>query len=135
MISEVFCTRERKRSSFALIFSSISLRSVTRLPDDLFCPLAEDAFRPAVEPAHYPVGRYGHDRVEGRVKCGSAPRSFLARHQVADERMVCASNLSFTPIDICEKGSRPADPHGTLPQLEDSHASNVGRDSMTEPES
>jgi len=78
MISEVFCTRERMRSSLSLIFFSISLRSVTRLPDDLFCSLAEHAFRPAVEPAHYPVGRYGHDRVEGRVKHGAVARLRLS---------------------------------------------------------
>jgi len=49
-----------------------------RLPNDLFCPVAEDTFRPAVEPAHYPVGRYGHDRVEGRVQYGTVTRLALS---------------------------------------------------------
>jgi hypothetical protein len=42
-----------------------------RLTDDLFCPVAEDAFRPTIEPPDYPVRRYGHYRVEGGVQNGA----------------------------------------------------------------
>src|SRR5215208_1700653 len=49
-----------------------------RLPDDLFCPVAEDAFCPTIEPPDYPVDypvrRYGHDRVEGRIQNGAVAR-------------------------------------------------------------
>src|ERR671910_2959902 len=42
-----------------------------RLSDDLFCPVAEDALRPTIEPPDYPVWRYGHDRIEGRIQNGT----------------------------------------------------------------
>src|SRR5215217_381251 len=42
-----------------------------RLPDDLFCPVAKDAFCPTIKPPDYPVWRYGHDRVEGSVQNGA----------------------------------------------------------------
>src|SRR5215203_2437624 len=49
-----------------------------RLPNDLFCPVAEDAFRSAVEPPDYPIGRYCHYRVEGRVQNGAVARLALS---------------------------------------------------------
>jgi hypothetical protein len=33
--------------------------------------VAEDAFRPAVERSNYCIGRYGYDRIEGRVHNGA----------------------------------------------------------------
>src|SRR5918998_6086873 len=39
-----------------------------RLPNNLFCLVGEDAFRPTIEPPDYPLRRYGHDRVECRVQ-------------------------------------------------------------------
>src|SRR5215211_1223496 len=50
-----------------------------RLPDDLFCPVAEGALRPAVEPPDQAVRRYGHDRVEGRVQNGAVARLALSQ--------------------------------------------------------
>src|SRR5918993_3182730 len=42
-----------------------------RPPDDLLCPVAEDAFRPTIEPPDYPIRRYGHYRLEGGVQNGA----------------------------------------------------------------
>jgi hypothetical protein len=56
------------QSGHAKFSVSFGHKQRDRLPNDLFCPVAEDAFRPTIEPAHYPGGRYDHDRVEGRVQ-------------------------------------------------------------------
>jgi hypothetical protein len=57
---------------------SIGHEQGDRLPDDLFCPVAEGAFRPTVEPPDQAVRRYGHDRVEGRVQYGAIARLALS---------------------------------------------------------
>jgi len=42
-----------------------------RLSNNLFCPVAEDALRPTIEPPDDPLGRYGYDRVECRIQNGA----------------------------------------------------------------
>src|SRR5215211_3457875 len=59
------------QSGHAKFSVSFGHKQRDRLPDDLFCPVAEDAFRPTIEPPDYPVRCYGHNRVEGRVQNGA----------------------------------------------------------------
>jgi hypothetical protein len=59
------------QSSRAKFSVSFGHKQRNRLSNDLFCLVAEDAFRPTIEPSDYPIRRYGHDRVEGRVQNGA----------------------------------------------------------------
>src|SRR5215204_6406341 len=59
------------QSSHAKFAVSFGHKQRDRLSDDLFCPVAEDALRPTIEPPDYPVWRYGHDRIEGRIQNGT----------------------------------------------------------------
>src|SRR5829696_2572162 len=56
------------QSGHAKLSVSFGHEKCDRPPDDLFCRVAEDAFRPTVEPPDQSLRRYGHDRVEGRVQ-------------------------------------------------------------------
>src|SRR5215216_4000518 len=56
---------------YAMFAVSFGHNHRDRLPDDLFRPVAKDAFRPTIEPPDYPIRRYGHDRVEGGVQNGA----------------------------------------------------------------
>src|SRR5215218_10956473 len=58
-------------------------------------------------------------------RCGSVPRSFLAPHQVADERKACASDLSSTSKVSLKEDFSTADPTD-LTSVGKADASNAG---------
>jgi hypothetical protein len=65
------CSQVPVQSGHAKISVSFGHKQSDWLPNDLFCPAAEDAFRPTIKPPDYPIRCYGHDCIEGRVQNGA----------------------------------------------------------------